>query len=140
MTRPSLTDGTAPEAGHVDPSPRRGVGLAIFAGLLLLTAGAGVQPAHAASFDCAKAAAPDEIAICAHRELDDADVEMATRYEMLLQLLAMGAAGDLRDAQKTWLASRQACGADLACLRSAYATRIAALKSGFAAIVAMGPF
>jgi len=29
---------------------------------------------HAASFDCAKAQAPDEKAICAHLDLNDADV------------------------------------------------------------------
>ena len=96
--------------------------------------------AGAASFDCAKAAAPDEIAICASRALDDADVEMATRYDMLLQLLAMGAAGDLRDSQRAFLKSRAACGSDEACLTKAYSDRIAALKKGFAGIVAMGPF
>jgi uncharacterized protein len=96
--------------------------------------------AEAASFDCAKAAAPDEIAICASRALDDADVEMTTRYDMLLQLLAMGAAGDLRDSQRAFLKTRAACGSDDACLAKAYADRIAALKKGFAGIVAMGPF
>ncbi len=109
--------------------------LALVMGTMALPAGAG-----AASFDCAKAAKPDEIAICANRDLDDADVEMATRYSMLLQLLAMGSAGALRDDQKAWLGWRQACGSDLACLRAAYADRIGALKAAFNRIAANGPY
>lgn len=97
-------------------------------------------PAQAASFPCSKAAKPDEIAICANPQLNDSDVEMAVRYEMLLQLLPMGGAGALRDAQRAWLASRQSCGGDVACLKTAYAARIAALKSGFQAIVSRGPY
>ena len=114
------------------------LGLGVLAGLLLLVAPG--NEARAASFDCGKAASADETAICANRDLDDADVEMATRYSMLLQLLPMGGAGSLRDDQKAWLGWRRACGGDVACLRNAYSDRIAALKSVFDQIAARGPF
>ncbi len=116
---------------------RRSIGaaVALFVGTAAMPVGAG-----AASFDCAKAAKLDEIAICANRDLDDADVEMATRYSMLLQLLPMGGAGALRDDQKAWLGWRQACGSDLTCLRAAYADRIGALKAAFNRIASQGPF
>ena len=94
----------------------------------------------AASFNCAKATLPDEIAVCANPDLNDADVEMATRYSMLLQLMAMGSAGAMRDGQKAWLAWRKACGSDVACLRNAYRVRIGAFKSAFQRVVARGPF
>ncbi|MCX5495572.1 lysozyme inhibitor LprI family protein [Kaistia dalseonensis] len=108
--------------------------------MLLLAFSAGAPPASAASFPCAKASAPDEIAICTHPDLNDSDVEMATRYQMLLALLPMGGAGALRDDQKAWLQGRQACGGNVACLRSAYAARIGALKSQFQQIVSRGPY
>jgi hypothetical protein len=46
-------------------------------GLVALLTTAAWQPAGAASFDCAKAEAADEKAICADRQLNDEDVEMA---------------------------------------------------------------
>ena len=64
----------------------------------------------------------------------------AARYSMLLQLLAMGSAGAVRDDQKAWLSWRQACGSNVTCLRSAYADRIGALKAAFNRIAAQGPF
>lgn len=102
--------------------------------------GDGTSPAHAASFPCSQASAPDEIAICRTPALNDADVEMSVRYEMLRQLLPMGGAGALQDAQRAWLAQRRLCGGDVGCLRSAYAQRIAALKAGFQQIVSRGPY
>lgn len=116
----------------------RTIGIGIAAAVIggsMLSAGA-----SAASFNCDKASLPDEIAICAHRDLNDADVEMATRYTMLLQLLPMGSAGSLRDDQKVWLAWRKACGGDIACLHTAYQDRITALKAAFQRVVARGPF
>ena len=43
--------------------------------------------AHAASFDCNKARATDERAVCASRSLSEMDVEMAVRFEMLAGLV-----------------------------------------------------
>ncbi|HIF6691408.1 TPA: hypothetical protein ACX37Y_005148, partial [Serratia marcescens] len=58
---------------------------------LLFTALAAPLAAQAASFDCAKAAGSDERAICANRTLNDLDVQMATKYQFLRGLFAMGA-------------------------------------------------
>ena len=116
-----------------------------FGPVAVLLVGIGAQgfaaaPADAASFACSKASKPDEIAICGNLSLNDQDVVMATLYQTLLPLLAMGSAGATRDAQKAWLARRQACRADTSCLAAAYADRIAALKAQFATIAAGGPY
>lgn len=108
--------------------------------VLLLASALEATPAGAASFPCSKASHPDEVAICANLALNDQDVEMATLYQTLVPLLAMGGAGATRDAQRAWLARRQACGSDVACLSAAYADRIAALKAEFARIAANGPY
>ncbi|MBN9017881.1 MAG: hypothetical protein J0H11_10725 [Rhizobiales bacterium] len=97
-------------------------------------------PVHAASFPCSKASHPDEIAVCKNLVLNDDDVEMATLYQTLLPLLAMGGAGATRDAQKAFLAQRQACSSDVACISAAYDARIGALKAEFARIAANGPY
>ena len=79
----------------------------------------------AASFDCdAKELKPDEKAICDNRALNDADVRMATTFELLSGLLAMGSRGTLQDEQTAWLKKRQECGADAACLKAAYEERL----------------
>lgn len=81
--------------------------------------------AQAASFDCdAKELKPDEKAICDNRALNDADVKMATTFELLSGLLAMGSRGTLQDEQTAWLKKRQECAADAACLKAAYDERL----------------
>ncbi|MDF0698878.1 lysozyme inhibitor LprI family protein [Rhizobium sp. MC63] len=81
--------------------------------------------AQAASFDCdAKELKPDEETICDNRALNDADVKMATTFELLSGLLAMGSRGTLQDEQTAWLKKRQECGADAACLKAAYEERL----------------
>lgn len=105
-------------------------------GLSLFAAGAG----HAASFDCAKAKAPDEKAICANLALNDADVRMSTMFEMETKLVAMGQRDMLRDEQKAWLDGRAACKADIACLTKAYKRRLADLGKVFDDIASRGPF
>ncbi len=94
---------------------------------LLFTALAAPLAAQAASFDCAKAAGSDERTICADRTLNDLDVQMATQYQFLRGLFAMGARGAMQDSQQAWLAKRQRCGGDSACLLKSYRTRIAEL-------------
>ena len=96
---------------------------------MLMIAGLAVTPAAAASFDCSKAKAPDEKAICASRTLSDLDVEMATLFRVRMEIpMLMGARGDAGDEQVTWLAKRATCGAHAACLTQAYRQRIAQLK------------
>lgn len=83
--------------------------------------------AQAASFDCYKALNPDEKAVCASRSLSDKDVEMATKYQFLRGLFAMGTRGEMQDRQQGWLIERRQCGSDVNCLSQSYQTRIAEL-------------
>ena len=99
----------------------------------------GAAPARAASFACDKAETPDEKAICAHLPLNDMDVEMATRFAILKDVLPMGGQTKLRDDQETWLKERHACGADLACLRGLYETRLKVLRGVLAEFAKQGP-
>ena len=57
--------------------------LALALALSLAAAG----PAAAASFPCAKAETPDERAVCDTRALNDLDVEMGVRFDILKDLL-----------------------------------------------------
>jgi uncharacterized protein len=102
----------------------------------ILTASA----AGAASFDCEKATAPDEKAICADRGLNDADVKMTTMLEMELRLVAMGERDTLRSTQKSWLGRRSTCKGDVSCLGAAYELRLKDLQKVFSDIVSRGPF
>lgn len=105
---------------------RTAAALAILSGL-----GAAMSlPAQAASFDCDKPElAADEIAICANRDLNDMDVKMVTTFELITGLMPMGSRGVVQDEQVEWLSKRQACKADLTCLRAAYTERLTQLKS-----------
>ncbi|WP_283176038.1 hypothetical protein [Gemmobacter sp. 24YEA27] len=101
---------------------RRALSLAILLSLPL--------PVAAASFDCTLARlSPNERAICDNRDLNDADVEMATLLKFLTGLFAMGYRGEILDDQAAWLQERMGCEADLACIRAAYARRIGTLQA-----------
>ncbi|VWC84727.1 PF07007 family protein [Burkholderia lata] len=82
--------------------------------------------AHAAGFDCAKAASPTEKAICADATLSKLDGDLAAAWK---QALAKG--GDtaaLKAAQLKWLKQRDQCGADAPCLGDRYRERLASLN------------
>ncbi len=98
--------------------------------LIALCLAAGLAtPANAASFNCAKAAAPDEIAICANPGLSELDSEMGALWFAYSQVpMLMGMNGNRQDEARAFLAGRAACGANAACLRQAYVARIGALK------------
>ena len=86
-------------------------------------------PAGAASFDCGKAAAPDEIAICANPALSDLDVKMATLYGVRMQIpMLMGSKGAAKDEQTSWLQQRSSCGGNVQCLKKSYQARIRGLN------------
>ncbi len=95
--------------------------------------------AEAASFPCDKAEAPDEKAICAHLPINDRDVEMATRFEILKAVLPMGGQSKLREDQETWLTERRTCGADVECLRTTYDARLKVLRGVLAEFAKQGP-
>ena len=94
------------------------------AGIFLLSGSA-----QAASFDCAKAAQPDEEAICQDPFLSELDVQMATLYGVRMKIpMLMGSRDAAKDEQRAFLANRATCGADAACIGDAYLQRIDELK------------
>jgi uncharacterized protein len=105
--------------------------------ILLLTAA--WQPVRAASFDCTKAEAADEEAVCADRHLNGEDAEMSVLYTQLKPLLGMGSRGSLDEAQVTWLKRRAGCGDSRVCLSKAYSDRILQLRGGFEALAKRSP-
>ena len=91
-------------------------------------------PAQAASFDCSKATAPDEVAVCRDGVTSALDSEMGALFYAYDKVpMLMGSNGARHDAAEAFLAERAKCGADITCLRRAYTTRIAALKENLAA-------
>lgn len=124
------------------PRPLRALRAAgLGAAAVLLLAVSGTAPASAASFDCtASGQSRDQRAVCVNRELSDLDVRMATLYEVLTHLVAMGQRGEIQEAQKAFLAFRGTCGGRVSCIRGAYRNRIAQLETGLKAIYARGPF
>jgi len=100
-------------------------------------------PACAADYapiDCAKASSAAETVICGNYALGQAEARMATLYGIAMSLVAMGQRGAIGDAQRQWLKSRKACGADAACLKRAYAARIGQLTAVIDRIAANGPY
>lgn len=83
--------------------------------------------AQAASFDCAKAKAPQEILICFDYRLSDLDSRLAWTYAEALKQTKDSVA--LKQSQKDWLAKREQC-KDAKCIMHTYIDRIAALSPG----------
>jgi hypothetical protein len=80
--------------------------------------------ADAASFDCAKAAAPVEKMICASPQVSALDEQLATLYGR-----AKAGSDAARTSQREWLSHvRDRCGTT-DCLVQAYTARIAALEN-----------
>lgn len=88
-------------------------------------------PARAASFDCGRARAADEVAVCRSPMLSALDSEMGGLWYSYARVpMMMGGSGARRDDAQAFLARRRACRADTFCLAAAYRGRIAALKRG----------
>lgn len=98
---------------------------------------AGVQ---AASFDCNKAKEADEIAVCDSRQLSQLDVKMATLYDTVTKLVAMGQRGDIQDQQRAFLVDREACSSNTACIRKLYDARIKTLQDAIDEVAKGGPY
>ncbi|MDH0032799.1 MULTISPECIES: hypothetical protein [unclassified Acinetobacter] len=79
--------------------------------------------AHAASFSCKAAKLKAEQQICQNIGLNDADVKLATTYQIILHALPMGGRDAEKDKQFQWLKQRNSCGANTPCLKRAYAQR-----------------
>jgi uncharacterized protein len=103
---------------------RTTIAITLAAGLAALA-----SPASAASFDCSKAKAPDEIAICANPDISALDSEMGGLWFSYSQFpFLMGMSGNRQDEAHAFLATRAACGANVSCLKGAYTQRNATLK------------
>jgi uncharacterized protein len=98
------------------------------------------HPASAASFRCAKAKLPDEKAICADRRLNDLDVELAVRLDVIKHLVPMGTRGALMDDQQAWLSARHQCGGDHNCLTRRYNDRLEEINGALQRVYGKGPF
>lgn len=93
-----------------------------------------------APLNCAKASSSSEHAICGSYALGQLEARMATLYGIATSLVAMGQRGDIEDAQRMWLKTRDACGERVACLNTAYEDRIRALNYVVAGVAMHGPF
>jgi uncharacterized protein len=87
--------------------------------------------AQAASFDCSRARAADEVTICRTPALSALDSEMGGLWYAYSRVpMYMGGTGARRDEAQAFLVRRRACGRAVGCLTSAYRDRIAALRRG----------
>lgn len=117
---------------------RAGFAIAILEAMTL-----GSSFAHAdgyAPIDCAKARSPSEQTICRNYALGQQEARLATLFGVATSLVAMGQRGDIQDAQRAWLKTRDACGSNVACLARAYDARIAVLNGVVDGIAKRGPF
>lgn len=86
--------------------------------------------ALAQSFECSNATLPAEIAICGNANLKNLDEQTSGMYFLILGSGAPAATMDLvKTQQEKFLATRDACGADIDCLVSAYTDQIMFLKN-----------
>ncbi len=96
--------------------------------------------AQAASFDCKKAQTVTEHTVCDHRQLNDADVKMATTYTIIKRLVPMGTRGAIQDQQVKWLQMRDQCQDNVSCLGDVYAMRQQKLDLYMNRVYQQGPF
>jgi uncharacterized protein len=126
---------------HCSPDdPRKLAVLAIAAATLALIAASPADAADYAPLNCAAARSPTEHAICSSYTLGQLEARMATLYEWTTTLVAMGQRGDIGDAQRAFVGIREACGAEIACIRNAYDARIAQLEAVMRGVASHGPF
>ena len=96
--------------------------------------------AYAASFNCELAQSATEKAICKHLKLNDADVKMATSYNVLRKLVPMGTRSVIQEEQVKWLQLRDQCQDNVACLLDVYKMRQQKLDLHLNRIYKIGPF
>lgn len=107
--------------------------------MLLLTLGAMTQ-SQAASFDCQRVSTITEKTICNDLTLNDADVKMATSYQILRKLLPMGGRSLIQEEQSKWIQLREQCQDNLTCLNEVYKMRQQKLEDYLQRIYQRGPF
>lgn len=95
----------------------------VIAPILLLMSLLMFSQTHAASFSCKAVKLKTEQQICNTRELNDADVKLATTYQIILHALPMGGRDAEKDRQFAWLKQRNSCGAKNSCIKTEYLQR-----------------
>lgn len=95
---------------------------------------------YAASFNCDHARTQTEQAICEHRAVNDADVKMATTYNIIKRLVPMGTRGVIQDEQMKWLQLRDQCSNSRNCLIEVYKMRQQKLDMYMDRVYRQGPF
>jgi uncharacterized protein len=112
-------------------------GMAAGLGALLALQSAGQAGAANPSFACNVALTPTEAIICADDTLAALDRALASAYQNKFDGLPIESAAALDQVvkslvvtQKAWLAHRDSCGTDRACVYQAYRLRKAALTAG----------
>ena len=98
------------------------------------------EAADYAPLDCAKAGSSTERTICSDYGLGQQEARVATLFEVTTSLVAMGQRGEIQDQQRAFLKERDACKANISCLRNAYQTRDKQLEAILAQIRQRGPF
>lgn len=83
-----------------------------------------IQP----GFDCRLASTQTERAICGSMDLSRMDRDVSTIYAAILEMSGEAARATERDAQRGFISTRNACGADAYCLFPAYLERLGAIK------------
>lgn len=96
--------------------------------------------AHSASFQCEKAKTQTEHQICENLELNDADVKMATTYNIVRRLVPMGTRSMIQTEQIRWLQLRDECQDNIECLKHVYQMRQQKLEMHMDRIYRQGPF
>jgi uncharacterized protein len=103
------------------------------ANLLLAASALFILPsaaASAASFDCAKASIAAERTICGNANLSQLDARTAGMYFTILGNNTPAATlAQVKNAQRRFLATRNACGANVDCLVDAYTSQMMYLKN-----------
>jgi uncharacterized protein len=100
----------------------------------------GISISQAASFNCDHAQTKTEHRICEQRSLNDADVKMATTYNIIRKLVPMGTRGVIQDQQVKWLQLRNQCQDNVRCLTDAYQMRQQKLETYMNRVYEQGPF
>lgn len=95
-------------------------------------------PPYRASYDCAKAGNDTERAICASDELAALDRALAAAYKHA-RATAPDGADAIKQDQRDWLGTRNACGDEWVCLRETIKDRIGVLNRGSSAPVPPRP-
>lgn len=94
----------------------------------------------AASFNCVKAQTKTEHRICENLALNDADVKMATMYNIVRRLVPMGTRSEIQTEQIRWLQLRDECQDNLDCLNHVYQMRQQKLELHLDRIYKRGPY